>query len=146
MTRPGDNYAKGAVEVSSQQVARELYAHGARFVKEPRFRKYLALDESRLKAFTYRYHVSTNMVWQAGKSNCVLFSRFCVDDLLKGGVEQNFNLPPMLGEVIFYPATGGRHEMLFAKTASGRYLFYEPQPPSQKWTEWLLGKDYDFEL
>ena len=143
MRMPWDRYDKGAVEVLAGTVFSELYAHKARLVRPAKDDSFLALDEKKLKALVYRYHVSTNMVWLKNGADCDKFSLLCKADILRGAIEQRFPLAPVFGLVDFTPGPGRRHEQCFARTASGLYLFYEPQ--TQKWTEWLLGKDYDFE-
>lgn len=139
-----DNYTKGAVSVIAEQVVNELKGAGARSVRPPKDDFFLALDEKRLKAFVYRYHVSTNIVWRKNGADCDKYSLLCVADILKGAIEQGFPAAPVFGRVSFSPSPGKRHEQCFARTSAGLYLFYEPQ--TGKWSDWLLGKDYDFEL
>lgn len=93
---------------------------------------YLALDESKLKDFVFKYH-DTSLIGYHSNSDefpdCDDFAAIAYSGCLRGAIKEGFKYPPVFGMISVKLKKGAYlyHRLNFAMTSRGQILIYEPQ-------------------
>lgn len=94
--------------------------------------KYRRLTEKQMRDFVFKYHKSAAQTpHRKNVADCDDFAMLAKADIIRGQIEEGFEIPVMFGLMSAEMESGPDHAFNFTILSDGRLALYEPQ--KQEW-------------